>query len=382
MAGGTGEVALRCSLRAYAAGTAALPDGGAVRVLFDIAHPAHVHQFVPIARDLLARGHAVRLVGRDKDVTLRLLEASGLPFEVPAAPPGPRGRWRDARELAARVRALRRIVRDWRPEVLLTRNPSGALAAFATRTRSVFDTDDGRQAGLHYWLARIPGDVITSSVHDPESHGRAHVRYPGFKALTYLHPDRFRPDPTVRARLGVPEGPLFVVRFGAHDAAHDRHIEGIAPMARAELLTLLSARGTVVLAREGAPTVLLGPGAERTFPPESFHDLLAQADLCVGDSQSVAIEAALLGVPTIRLSGFTGRHFTLQVLEEQYGLVRNFRPGEESELLAAVPAALDDLSAIRGRAEEARERLLADTVDLTGWFIRTLEGLAESVRSA
>ena len=107
-----------------------------------------------------------------------------------------------------------------------------------------------------------------------------------------------------------------------------------------------------------------------------FHDLLAQADLCVGDSQSVAIESALLGVPTIRLSGFTGRHFTLEALEDRYGLIRNFHPGEEPELLVATQAALDDLCATAGRAAQARERLLAKTVDLTGWFVRTIESLA------
>lgn len=352
-----------------------------MRVLFDIAHPAHVHQFVPIAHELIARGHVVRMVGRDKDVTRVLLEASGLPFEVPAAPPGPRGTWRDARELVMRVRALRRIVRGWQPEVLLTRNPSGALAAFGTRTRSVFDTDDGRQVGLHYWLARPVADVITSSVHDPETHGRGHVRYPGFRAFAYLHPDRFRPDPAVRARMGIPDGPLFVVRFSAHDASHDRRIAGIAPEAREQLLSLLAARGTVVLAREGAPTILYGDEHDRVtaLPEETFHDLLAQADLCVGDSQTVAIEAAILGVPAIRLSGFTGRHFSLQVLEDEYGLIRNLRPGQESELLAAVTAALDALSETKRRAEDARDRLLGDTADLTGWFVGTIEGLSCSV---
>jgi uncharacterized protein len=349
-----------------------------VRILFDSAHPAHVHQFVTLAHALTARGHEVRFVGRDKDVTHALLEASGLPFEVPPAPPYPRGRWRDARELVLRVRALRRIVRNWRPDVLLTRNPSGALATFGTRTRSVFDTDDGRRAGLHYWLARPAADIITSSEHDPESHSRRHIRYPGFKALTYLHPTRFRPDPTIRERLSVPDGPLFVVRYSSHDASHDRRIDGIGPEAREEILTLLSAQGTVILAREGAPTIILGQHPEATLPPETFLDLLALADLCVGDSQSVAIEAALLGVPTIRLSGFSGRHFTLRIFEDAYGLIRNFLPGEESELLEAVTVAVDALGETKCRTEDARQRLLDASVDLTDWFARMVEGFSDS----
>ncbi len=344
-----------------------------MRILFDMSHPAHVLMFTPIARELVARGHEVRLVGRDKDVMRDLLEASGLAFEVPAAPPGPRGRVRDARELVMRVRVLRRMVRAWRPQMILTRNPSGVIAAFATRTHSLFDTDDGRQVGAHYWLARPFADTITSSTEDPEDHGRGHVRYRGFKALAYLHPERFTADPTVREQFGVPDGPLFVLRFSAHDASHDRRITGIDRPTQNELLGLLAGHGSVLLAREGSPTVLHDSGTERIVPPHLFLDVLAEAALCVGDSQSVAIEAALLGVPSIRLSGFTGRHFTLDVLEHHYGLIRNFRPGEERELVAAVAAALGDLPG-RGRAARAaREALLAQTEDLTGWFVRLIE---------
>jgi predicted glycosyltransferase len=344
-----------------------------VRILFDLSHPAHVLQFTPLVRELIARGHEVRLVGRDKDVTRDLLKSSGFPFEIPDAPAGPRGQMRDARELVMRVRALRRIVRTWRPDVLMTRNPSGVLASFGTRTRSVFDTDDGRQVGAHYWLARPFADLITSSVHDPESHGRHHRRYPGFKALAYLHPDRYAPDPAVRARLGVPEGPLFVLRFSAHDASHDRRITGISADTQQQLERLLGSHGSVLLAREGAPTVLLTTGAQRTVPPQAFLDVLAQADLCVGDSQSVAIEAALLGVPAIRLSGFTGRNFSLQVLEERYGLMSNLRPGEEQQLLAAVQAALTDLPGRSSAARAARDGLLEDAEDVTGWYLRLIE---------
>jgi predicted glycosyltransferase len=349
-----------------------------VRILFDLSHPAHVLQFTPIARELLSRDHEVRLIGRDKDVTVALLEASGLPFEVPEAPSGPRGRLRDARELAVRVRALRRIVRAWRPDVLLTRNPSGALAALWTRTRSVFDTDDGRQVGAHYWLARPFADLVTSSVHDPERHGRRHHRYPGFKALTYLHPDRFTPDPTVLKRFGVPDEPLFVLRFSGHDASHDRRITGIELQAQHQLEMLLRGYGSVVLAREGHPTVLRTRDAEQVLPPQVFLDLLAHASLCVGDSQSVAIEAALLGVPTIRLSGFTGRNFALQVLEDRHGLIRNFHPGEDQELIRTVERTLGDLPAQHSAAQAARDRLLEATEDLTDWFVRLIEHVAAS----
>jgi uncharacterized protein len=366
-------------------------------MLIDVAHPAHVHQFTPVAREAMARGMGVLFLGRAKDVTLPLLEASGLPFVTLAAPEEPRTRWRDARELLGRVRAIRREIARTGATVLLTRNPSGVLAGLGTRTWTVFDTDDGRSVGLHYLLAAPFADVVTTSTYDPAHHGPGTLRYRGFKALTFLHPDRFRPDPDVRQRLGVPSGPLSVVRFSAHDASHDRRITGLERSSRSELLERLRSSSTVVLSVEGhAPRLLprrspsrmatgspadLGRGdhqgeGERELPAAEFLQLLADASLCVGDSQSVAAEAAMLGIPALRLSGFTGRTWYLGVLEERFGLLRNFRPGEDAVLLAAVTDVLKDLDAHSAAARTARAQLLAECEDVAGWFVRRVEALA------
>jgi predicted glycosyltransferase len=193
-------------------------------VLIDISHPAHVHFFRPLAHRLIADGVIVHIVARDKDVTARLLEASGLPFEVLAMPQPGKGLLSAAVELLRRSTQLRRRIRRLGVAVVLTRNPSGVLAAIGTRATSIFDTDDGRGVGLHYWTARPFAGIITSSVHDPEDHGRAHRRYRALKAQMFLHPDRFTPDPEVRRRYLRDDEQFSVVRFSAHDASHDRRI--------------------------------------------------------------------------------------------------------------------------------------------------------------
>ena len=53
-----------------------------MRVLIDLNHPAHAHLFRHVFRGLVARGHECRVTARDKDVTLRLLAAWGIPHQV------------------------------------------------------------------------------------------------------------------------------------------------------------------------------------------------------------------------------------------------------------------------------------------------------------
>ncbi len=42
-----------------------------MKILIDVTHPAHVHFFRGAARELTDRGHQVRFVAREKEMTTR-----------------------------------------------------------------------------------------------------------------------------------------------------------------------------------------------------------------------------------------------------------------------------------------------------------------------
>ena len=78
--------------------------------------------------------------------------------------------------------------------------------------------------------------------------------------------------------------------------------------------------------------------SEKVLPPElakyklstpaaQIHDVLANADLYVGDSQTMATEAALLGTPAIRSNSFVGENdmSNFKMLENKCGLLFNIR---------------------------------------------------------
>src|SRR5699024_7315654 len=141
------------------------------------------------------------------------------------------------------------------------------------------------------------------------------------------HPDRFAPDPGVRDELGVPAGePLFVLRFVSHDAVHDTRTVGLDTDQRAALVDRLRGRGHVVISSEEALPAELEP-LRYHLGPEHIHDVLAAADLFVGDSGSMAAEAGVLGTPALRLSSWIGpvRGY-LGRMERDYGHVRCFSP--------------------------------------------------------
>ncbi len=369
-----------------------------MKALLEVSHPAHVHFFTPVGHELLRRGHEVVLALRDKDVTLALAENSGIPTRQP-----PPGRWSGHRpgrsivargpELIARVRWLHTLIHAERFDVVATRNPSGVIAARMSRVAAVFDTDDGRAAGMHYWLAGPFASAVTSPELLPERLGPRHATYPGLKATFFLHPARFAPDRDVVQRYGVRPGDrLFIARFSANDASHDSGVRMIPDELIVSICSTLRAHGHVVLSREGKGTILLrGPDearnvTERTEPqieretqvaPEHFLDLLAHAELFVGDSGSVAMESVALGVPAFRIADIDRP--ILAEIERRLGTLENFRWSESARLLHRLDEQIQ--KSIQGRTESGEERRSrVPFEDVVSWFADLVERVAEGTR--
>ena len=53
-----------------------------MKMLINIGHPAHVHLFKNMIKNLEEKGNIIKIVTRDKDVTLKLLNAYELEYEV------------------------------------------------------------------------------------------------------------------------------------------------------------------------------------------------------------------------------------------------------------------------------------------------------------
>ena len=187
------------------------------------------------------------------------------------------------------------------------------------------------------------------------------VRYRGFQELFYLHPNRFKPDPAVLARLGLEQNQAYIViRLSALTAHHDVGIKGISEQVISQLIKATRESYRIFISSEKP---LAGELAQYQLRLDvvDIHHALAYASLVFADSQTMIAEAAVLGTPAVRLNDFVGRIGYLQALED-YGLAYGFKPGQEQ---AALDKILELLSSIdtRERHASARNRMLEDTID-------------------
>jgi len=343
-----------------------------MHVLADVTHPGHVHLFRNAITALEERGHEVSVTSREKDVTVELLDAYGI--EHTPLSEKKSGSLALPREWVGRELSLLRYMRARSPDVVLSHlNPAAAHVSSVLGVPNVVFHDTEIAGAVERFTAPFAEVVCTPATFDRDVPGRQ-LRYEGFHELAYLHPDEFEPDPEPLYRAGIdPEEPFSVVRLVAMDAHHDVGSDGFTQADVTELVEGLSGYGDVYVTGENdLPEELAA--FEAPVPPEAMLDLLAFADLYVGDSGTMATEAGLLGTPSVRYDGLDSEMGVFRELAE-YGLVRSTRnPGEAIETavsLAADPDAAD-------RWGRRRRELLAEKVDVTALTVE----LAEEVGGA
>jgi len=339
-------------------------------VLFDVGHPAHVHLFRNAIEELRRRGHRTFVASREKDVTTHLLDAYGIAYRsLSRMGDGPVDL---VVEWTGRELRMLSLARSFDPDVLVSvLSPPAVHVSKLLGRRSVVFTDS--EASHLSERITIPfADVVCTPSGFGRDLGFHHRRYDGYHELAYLHPARFEPDPAVLRRHGVsPNSSYAVLRFISWGALHDVGQSGFSHAAKRRLIDRLERHGEVYITSESPLPPAFEP-YRLPVPPEAVHHLLAYADLYVGDSQTMATEAALLGTPAVRSNSFAGEDdmSNFRELEEEYGLLRSV--ADETGAVQVATELMADADA-KTRWHRRRNRLLEEKIDVTAYIVDVIE---------
>jgi len=206
------------------------------------------------------------------------------------------------------------------------------------------------------------------------------VKYAGFHKLAYLHPNQFQPDKTVVERYFPSDRPYFLLRFAQLKAYHDieSKAHGFNTEIAQHLIDLLLPHGDVYISSERE----LEPQFEKyrlQINPLDIHHVMAFAHLYIGDSQSMAVEAAMLGTPSLRFNDFAGKIGVLEELEQKYELTFAIPSSEPQRLYDKVQEwlGMEDLHEV---FQQRRRKMLEEKIDVTAFFTWFIENYPESRR--
>lgn len=344
-----------------------------MKILVDMVHPADVHFFKHCITRFLQAGHDVLITSRKKDMTIELLDVMGFQHRVIST----LGKGRSGLfcELVQRDMRLWKTARAFGPDILIANNSPCAshIAWLLKRPSLVFDDTE-----IHRYSHMLYAPFVTE-VHSPTCYRipqkRKHRRYPGYHALSYLHPSYFQPNPEILMKAGLsPDENMVIVRFVAWGAMHDIGLTQISQQNKYRLIQTIEQSGARVLI---SSETLLPPDLEPyrlRLPSSVVHHLLYYVNFVIGESATMCAEAAVLGTPAIYCDE-VGRGYTDE-LEERYGLCWNFEPREFDSLLQQTHALLALGKCTRQHFAQAHSRLLTESIDVSLYQTEQIQRIA------
>ena len=351
-----------------------------------LGHPAHFHLLKNVAVNLERDGHKIFFVIKQKDILENLLKDAGYSYTIIR---GKRGNG-----LLELIKSVLQM--EWGMCTFLHRNKIeilvGTTLSFAARIIMrvpviVCNEDDAnvvpKFAKLVYpWASAILNPISCNA----GKWENKVVHYPGFQKLAYLHQKRFTVDKSVVKRYGInPENPYFLMRFAKLNAHHDNGVSGISTEIAQQLVDILCPHGKIYITSERE----LEPQFEKyrlQINPLDIHHVMAFATLYIGDSQSMAVEAAMLGVPGVRFNDFVGKKKigVMEELEHVYGLTYGISSHEPEKLYAKIEE-LIAIPNLREVFQERRIKMLSEKIDVTAfltWFIEEYPQSREAAKRA
>jgi predicted glycosyltransferase len=344
-----------------------------MKILVEITHPAHVHFFRNAVSLLEKKGHTIAVTARRKDVTIELLNNFNIPFTLLSSLG--KSKFALVKELAVRDFRLWNFCRKFKPDILT--GISGVFAAhvgFLLR-KPVVVWDDTEIATLAHKIAY----PFVTAIYCPSCYykklGKKQKFYAGCHELAYLHPNRFTPDPQLVRSLGIDTSQKYcIIRFVSWQAHHDIGQSGITDIEKIELVKRISRYARPYITSE-KPLPAELEEFRLSIPVHQIHHLMAFASLCVGEGATMASEAACLAVPCVYINtlklGYINMH-------EGFGLIKQTTDVEEA-YRQCIDWLEDPMS--KEKCLLARDKMLAEKIDVTSFVVETITKTAEAYRS-
>lgn len=351
-----------------------------MKILFHLAHPAQYHMFKYVIRNLIQKGHSIKITINTKDILEQLLIADGIEYENIL----PKRRKRNTK-LSILLTLLKKdfkifqIQLEGNYDLLVgTETALSHVGFLFRRPVLIMDEDDisvvPEAARLSFPFATYIVSPVTCNL---GKWSKKKIAYKGYQKTCYLHPSYFKPNEAIVNEVLNRTERYFLIRVSDLSAYHDSDYNGFTEEIIRRIIGILGPIGRVLLSTEKKLPEDLNKYLFKT-EVSNIHHFLFYADFLIADSQSMCVEAAILGTPSIRFSDFAGKIGVLEELEHNYGLTYGIKASEQ-ELLYEKIEDLINFNDLRAVWQNKRQKMLAEKIDVTSFWTWLIENYPRSV---
>ena len=350
------------------------------KILFYLGHPAQYHFVKNTVARLKNDGHEVLILIKTKDILEDLLKEDGVEYENIQRQPRGNGKLAILKASFQRTREVLKHAKSFEADVLIGTDSSVAQAAKLIRKPAITVLEDDYDVIKNLAKLTFPFSdcILVPAVCDVGPYEQKKVGYNGYMKLAYLHPNVFQPDRQILSKYHI-EGGCILIRLAKLAAHHDVGIKGLNADLVREVISVAEQKGRkVYITSESDLDESLRP-YQLKIHYKDVHHVLAFAGMLISDSQSMSVEASMLGVPSLRFSDFAGRISVLEELEQRYQLTFGIPTKDVNKLVSMMNEllAMPDLEAT---FQNRRQSMLSEKIDVTAFLTWFIENYPESHR--
>lgn len=292
-----------------------------MNILVQLSHPAHFHLYKKSIFNFGNDGHTVYVIIKTKDILEELLQKDGIKYYNVLPTSHRKTKLGILFDMFVREIRMLRFCYKHKIDILTGSTPEVAHVSWLLNLKSV-NTGEDDIAVVPSFVKVVRGllqTLLSPTTCDNGIFNSKSIKYPSYQELAYLHPNHFTPNKSVVEKYFSADKTYFILRFAELTAHHDKGISGINTEIAQGLIDILSPHGDIYITSERP----LEPQFEKYrihINPLDIHHVLAFASMYIGDSQTMAAEAGVLGTPFVRFNDFVGRIGYLRELEDVYHL--------------------------------------------------------------
>lgn len=327
-----------------------------MNILFFYVHPAKYHLFKNVIKLLEDNGHNVDVAISDKEVLSELLDDAGIRY-YNLFPKG-----RKSKYLSIKMNAfiglfrtlwkLWKLTRKRKYDVYITDDVLSILGKVQGVPSIAFTDNDLSTVPLVKLIFKSADKIIAPRATCLDELEYKKISFKGNKAIAHLNPIYFNKNSEVLQKYQLQNKQLFIIRLAKLNANHDIHGNpGITDRDLIELVRLVPKEYEIIIS------------SERDIPfefrrylhsirPIDFTQILANSSFFIGDSSTMATEAALLGVPNILINNIAKNLNVLKEMKEVYQIHNYFDTFQDSRSTLIEMLSDYDSSLYKIRAEK------------------------------
>ena len=343
------------------------------RIIIYLGHPAQFYFFKYIIKELRKDGNQVKILLKTKDILEQIVKEAGFEYENIQQNVRKNTLFSIAKASFMRTFKMYKIARKYKADIIIGSDASVSQTAKLLKIYGVTVLEDdidviAKMANISY---PFTDSIVVPSVCRVGKWESKKVPYNGYMKLAYLHPNRFTPDISL-VRKYIYDDKYCLVRLAQLTAFHDVGISGLNVELVLKVITIAQKYGYKIFISSESELDKRLSKYQLNLKYSDIHHVMNYASMLISDSQSMSVESAMLGVPSLRFSDFAGRISVLEELEKKYGLTYGIKTDKQQELLNKMEELLN-MTNLREEFQNRRRKMLNDKIDVSAFFVWFIE---------